>query len=708
MDSQFFTGRHWNARFEGETVVWLNADYANGSANVLSGEVLAELDEALEAIIARQPAALVIQSAKKSGFIAGADVKEFVTLENEEQARLAIRRALPIFHKLDTLPFPSVALIRGFCLGGGLELALCCRYRVAVDDPATRLGLPEVKLGIHPGFGGTVRLPRLIGPLPALDLILTGRTLHAKAALKLGLVDIVTAPRYAEQAVNRLLVNPPAPKTPSRLHRLANSWPVRHLLTPWLRGQTAKRVRQAHYPAPFAVLDLWRRGGDTQGMLVEEADSVARLMVGETSGNLVHLFGLRDRMKGLGRESPFDPKAVHVIGAGVMGGDIAAWCALQGLRVTLQDQNLPAVARAVARAAGLFTAKLREPRLVRDALDRLIPDPHGDGVAKADVVIEAIFENLQAKQNLCKNLEPRMKPGALLATNTSSIPLEEIASVLERPERFLGLHFFNPVACMELLEVVHGRHTSPEVVAAGCRFGQRINRLPLPVKSSPGFLVNRVLMPYLLEAFLLVAEGAPPPVVDAMALQFGMPMGPLELADTVGLDICLSVANNFEKHSGERHLPQYLRDMVAAGHLGRKSGQGFYRYQGKQKKECRVAFPGTPPEEMEDRLFLALCNEAVACLREGLVEDADLLDAGVVFGTGFAPFRGGPMRYLANRGPEPACRVLEKLHQKYGQRFQPDPGWADAQLLERLPQWEVRHEKGNPGYHGPLAGLCPR
>ncbi len=408
-------------------------------------------------------------------------------------------------------------------------------------------------------------------------------------------------------------------------------------------------------------------------MLAQEAHSVAELVTGSTAQNLIRVFFLQEKMKGLGKDSDFRAAHVHVVGAGVMGGDIAAWCALRGLQVTLQDQAPERLAPALKRAHALFSKRLREPRLVRAAMDRLMPDIQGLGVAKADVIVEAIFENAEAKRELYRGLEPRMKPEAVLATNTSSIPLEELEQALARPARLVGLHFFNPVAKMQLVEIVHGRDTDSAVVAQATRFARQIDRLPLPVKSSPGFLVNRILMPYLLEAVLLESEGVPAEVIDHAAVAFGMPMGPIELADTVGLDICLSVAEILSR-SLDTTVPPRLRSLVEAGRLGRKSGEGFYTYKKGKPQKARLKHDEMPAD-LSDRLVLSMLNEAVACLREGVVENEDLLDGGIIFGTGFAPFRGGPIHYLRSEGAARLRARLEALAHAHGERFAPDEGW---------------------------------
>lgn len=671
--------QHWHYEQDTQHIVWLSIDRADASANVLTETVLKEFVALLDEIQALQPRALVIRSAKASGFIAGADIRDFTPMPSRAVAHSLIKRGQAAFDKLDGLACTTVCLIRGFCLGGGLELALACDVRIACEDDSTRLGLPEIKLGIHPGFGGTARLVPLIGDLAALDLMLTGRTVRPRVARRLRLVDYVVPERQLVAAARRVALDPPRRNPLPLWKRLTNQAWLRPALAWWLKRRVAVKANPAHYPAPGALIELWRRHGDNQhAMLEAEAESVADLLVGDTAQNLVRVFLLQERLKSLGKGAEFRARHVHVIGAGVMGGDIAAWCASRGLRVSLQDQSPERIAPAVGRAYRLFCKRLKDKRKVTAAMDRLIPDVDGQLVARADVVIEAIFEDREAKRELFRFLEPRLKPGALLATNTSSIPLEELAECLQEPQRLVGLHFFNPVVRMQLIEVVQGKQTDTAVARAAMAFARQLDRLPLPVISSPGFLVNRVLMPYLLEAVQLVEEGVPAILIDRAATDFGMPMGPVELADTVGLDICLHVAGILGEELG-LPVPERLKTLVAAGRLGRKSGAGFYQYrQGKPVPE-RGSSVQTAPADLCDRLILRYLNEAMACRREGVVAEADLLDAGMIFGTGFAPFRGGPLHYVAAAGKDAMIGRLHEMQSRYGSRFAPDPGWQTAQ-----------------------------
>ena len=668
--------KHFRLEYDADKVAWLHFDVADENANVLGAEVLEDLDQQLVSIAQSHPKGLVILSAKPSGFIAGADVKSFARLSSSAVARAHIERAHEIFHRLESLAFPTVALIHGYCLGGGLELALACRYRVARDDAATRLGFPEVRLGIFPGFGGSVRSIRIIGHLKALDMILTGRSLSAKAAQRIGLVDYAVPERQLKSAALKLLTEAPRQARAPLLQRLLGWGPIRPGVAALLARQVRAKAPPEHYPAPYSLLEHWQRhAGNSADMYRSEAARVAELITTDTAQNLVRVFLLQERLKTEGDKDAFQPRQVHVVGGGVMGGDIAAWCALSGFTVTLQDRAPEYLTRAVQRAHQLFWRKLKDKYLVMAAMDRLIPDHRGDGVPQADVVIEAIFEDIDAKRALYAALEPRMKPDALLATNTSSIPLETLGEQLQRPGRIVGLHFFNPVAKMQLIEIVSHGETEAAMVQRAASFARHIDKLPLPVQSKPGFLVNRVLMPYLLEAVNLYEEGVPAPVIDQAAVLFGMPMGPIELADTVGLDICLAVAEKMAVALGSA-VPEQLREQVRKGALGRKSGKGFYAWRKGRAEKTKVPTHYQPPDDLTDRLILRLVNESVACLREGVVADRDLLDAGVIFGTGFAPFRGGPMHYVHRQGTGQVRQRLEQLETNHGRHFHADDGWA--------------------------------
>lgn len=637
--------RHWKLDTDRDNIVWLSFDKAESSTNVLSSEVMGELDAILDGLAAKKPRGLVIRSGKESGFIAGADVEEFTKIKDVDDAMRLVKRGWDLYNKLAALPFPTLALVNGFCMGGGVELALACRYRVAVDQPGTRFALPEVLLGILPGWGGVKRLPRLIGPTAALDMMLTGRSVDARRARRMGLVDAAVPPRIQENTARMMLLESPRPRRLPLVQRLMSSSLVRPLVAWMARKQVASRASPDHYPAPYAILELWEKyDGDPFAPRPEDPASVTGLLEGDTARNLIRIYFLQERMKSLGKASDFSAKHVHVIGAGVMGGDIAAWCAMRGLTVTLQDQSAERLAPAMKRAAELFRRRLRDKSRIRDASDRLIPDVAGDGARQADVVIEAIFENLQAKRELFARVEAAAKPDAILASNTSSLKLSDIGANFRNPSRLVGIHFFNPVPQMQLVEVVNGANTDPEFAKKAAAFVRQIDKLPLPVKDSPGFLVNRVLGPYLNQALRMVDEGLAPETLDAAATAFGMPMGPIELADTVGLDICLAVGKELAGEGAE--APKKLADLVAGGNLGRKTGRGFYLWKNGKARKRRS--DGAAPE-LTEKLIAPYLKEAKAAVAEGIVADADLADAGLIFGTGFAPFRGGPLHYLHNK-----------------------------------------------------------
>lgn len=676
--------KHWQLEIDEQGIAWLTFDQAGTGVNTLNEETLGEFDALLAACEETSPAGLVVCSAKAGGFISGADVRGFAGLVDPHQVEETIHRVHAVLLRLESLPLPSVAMIDGHCLGGGLELALACTYRVVADSPDTRLGFPEVQLGIFPGFGGSVRSLRALGHLAAMDLMLTGRRLSGRAAKSIGLVDECVPPRQLRAAVVHFVRRQPARQRPPLVQRAAGWSGVRPLIARALRRRAAAHAAPAHYPAPNALIEHWRRyAGDEAALYRDEATAVARLLTGATAQNLVRLFLLRERLraqgaKGIdGKPDDFQPRHLHVVGAGAMGGDIAAWGALRGLTVSLQDREAQYLTGAMQRAYALFARTLKEPRRIRDALDRLIPDARGDGVARADVVLEAIVEDVDAKHALFRQLSPRMKPGALLASNTSSIPLEALGAALERPEGLVGLHFFNPVAKMPLLEIVRAPTTDAAVVQQALVFAHRLDKLPLLVRSGPGFLVNRILMPYLLEAVALVEEGVAPEAVDRAAIDFGMPVGPVELADTVGLDICLAVAEKLAAYMSAP-VPASLRGHVEAKRLGRKSGHGYYRWQAGRALRRRRA--GGYTAQQSDRIMLRLLNEAVACLREGVVASADELDAGMVFGAGFAPFRGGPLNDLRHAGVAETYARLNALYETLGERFEPDVGWQTLAL----------------------------
>ncbi|MGE8702633.1 MAG: 3-hydroxyacyl-CoA dehydrogenase NAD-binding domain-containing protein [Achromobacter sp.] len=629
---------HWRLDRDPDGIAWLTFDRAGSAVNALSADTLAELSVVLDALDAEPPTGLIIQSGKATGFIVGADVNEFATLDTPEQARGLVSRGWNLMNRLAGVRYPTLALIQGHCLGGGLELALACRYRLVADQPGASLALPEVMLGIFPGWGGMLRLPQVIGAPAALDMMLTGRGADARRAASLGLVDARVPPRLLLAAARQTVLSRKPARRARGLGGLLNRWPFKAIVANRARKQIAAKDPLGHYPAAPAIVEIWEKHG---GNALKAPDLIDRIISSGTARNLLRVFRLQERLKANGKQPGVAPaRHVHVVGAGVMGGDIAAWCALKGMTVTLQDQEMSRIAPAIKRAAALYARRLKDPRLARAAFDRLVPDPAGLGLPLADVVIEAISEQPEAKRALYQSLEPRMKPDALLATNTSSLSLETLREALARPERLVGIHFFNPVAKMPLVEVVHVDGDDPAIAARACAFVGQIDKLALPVKSAPGFLVNAVLAPYMLQAMRSVDDGVAPETVDAAMVAFGMPMGPLELADTVGLDIARDAGAQL---AGGAEPPRCLADRLARNELGKKSGKGFYTWR--DGKPVKRRDPAAAPAGLAQKLIQPLIDATRQRVAGGIVADADLADAGVIFGTGFAPFTGGPLHY---------------------------------------------------------------
>lgn len=649
--------QHWRIDFDQDRIAWLTLDRAGEKTNSLSREVLTELELIVDSFSKTPPRGLILQSGKKGSFIVGADVREFEDVNDPVVAAESIREVHQLFNRIESFGFPVVVTIEGYCLGGGLELALSCHYRIALDAPHTRLGYPEIQLGIYPGFGGSARTTALLGGPKGMELMLSSRMLRARQAKSMGLVDQLVSPhgslRWA--ARNAVLKNRKS-KGPGFITKMTNSGPARKFLAPVIRKKTASRANPKHYPAPFSLIDAWEDCGDSKAdMLEQEAIRVGELITTDTSRNLRRVFWLMEGLKAAGKKSTFHARRVHVVGAGVMGGDIAAWCVLRGLEVTLQDREMKYIEPALERATSLFRKRLRTPDLIAGARSRLIPDVEGNGIALADVVIEAIFENAEAKRTLYSQIEPRMKTGAILATNTSAIPLAELSKNLATPSRLIGLHFFNPVAKMPLVEVVHDSNTPADEIDRGAAFCNQINRFPLAVTSTPGFLVNRVLAPYMQRALQIHKNrGVPKEALDQAALDFGMPMGPVELADTVGLDVGLSVIRLLGGEAATDEVAA-LEALVEKGKLGKKSGEGFYVWEKGKAVKDKTAIEGINLKTLAFELMEPYFDECQSCLDDHVVADADSLDAGMIFGTGFAPFRGGPLHYLASihsNGPQ--------------------------------------------------------
>lgn len=642
--------KDWRFSVDREGIAWAIFDREGESANALGRRPLEELGAIVEHVESRartgEIKGLVFMSGKAKNFIVGADIREFDALDTESKVIEAILPVNAMLDRIERMPVPVVCAIHGACVGGGLELALACHYRIATRDDSTRVGFPEVKLGLFPGFNGTARSIRQVGPLTAMQNMLTGSLLRAPVARALGYIDELVNNRHqlrwaARKAVLQRRKSKPAGITKAILAK----WPFRGLLAKKLRTETAKKVREDHYPAPFRLIELFEtHGGNIEALKHAETRAFAPLMVSPTARNLCRVFRLMEMLKDQApKDLGWKPLRVHVIGAGTMGADIAGWCVASGMEVSLQDISPEQIKKGIEAQEKLFARKFKTKAQRDAAKARLIADPQGRNISRADVVIEAVVEKLEVKQQVFKSIEHKLKPGAVLATNTSSIMIEDIARPLSDPGRLIGLHFFNPVSRMPLVEVVRGEASREEELKKGAAFVTAIDKLPLIVKSVPGFLVNRVLAPYLTGAMQRLQAGEEKEKIDEAARTFGMPMGPIELADTVGLDVCAHVGRILNFGAGGTELDR----MVSQGKLGKKSGEGFYVWKDGKPQKADKTYDKAELERLGRELVAPLIAECERCRDEGVVASADLIDAGVIFGTGFAPFRGGPLHYKA-------------------------------------------------------------
>jgi 3-hydroxyacyl-CoA dehydrogenase / enoyl-CoA hydratase / 3-hydroxybutyryl-CoA epimerase len=643
--------KDWRYSVDGEGIAWAVFDREGESANSLCRRPIEELQAIVEAVEAgardKTVRGLVLISGKEKNFIVGADIREFESFTTEQQVIDSLKPVNAMLDRIERLPVPVVAAIHGACVGGGLELILACHYRIATRDDSTKVGFPEVKLGIFPGFNGTARSIKQVGPMAAMQNMLTGGMIRAGAAKGMGFIDQLVGSAGELHWAARKAVLQNRKSTPAGATKmLLTKWPARAFLAKKMREETGKKARKDHYPAPFALLDLFEdKGGDLDAMKVSETKAFAPLMVSDTARNLRRVFRLTELLKaqapkGLG----WKPQRVHVIGAGTMGADIAGVCVAAGMEVTLQDISADQLDKGIKSQAKLLGRKFKTRPLKAAAKTRLIADPEGKGIARADVIIEAIVERLDIKQKLFADLETKIKPGAVMATNTSSLKLEDIAQPLKDPGRLIGLHFFSPVPQMPLVEVVRGAKTRDEEVKKGAAFVTAIDKFPLITKDVPGFLVNKVLTPYMFAAMQRLEKGEDKDKIDEAARAFGMPMGPIELADNVGLDVCAHVA----KILGSPSEGSRLDRLVASGRLGKKTGEGFYVWKDGKPVKSGAEFSKAELEQLGRELVAPLVTESQKALDEGVVESADLVDAGMIFGTGFAPFRGGPLHYNAN------------------------------------------------------------
>ena len=643
--------KDWRFSVDGEGIAWAIFDREGESANSLGKRPIEELMAIVEKVEAgardKSIRGLVITSGKEKGFIVGADIREFESFTTEQQVIENLRPVNAMLDRIERMPVPVVAAINGVCVGGGLELILACHYRIATKDDSTRVGFPEVKLGIFPGFNGTARSIKQVGPMAAMQNMLTGGMIRAGAAKGMGFLDqLVNSPGELRWAARKAVLQNRKSQPAGFAKMLLTKGPARALLAKKMRAETAKKAREDHYPAPFGLIELFdKHGGNLDAMKAAETAAFAPLMVSDTARNLRRVFRLTELLKaqapkGLG----WRPQRVHVIGAGTMGADIAGVCVASGMEVTLQDINAEQLEKGIKAQAKLFGRKFKTKALKAAGKARLIADPDGKGIARADVIIEAIVERLDIKQKLFADLETKIKPGAILATNTSSLKLEDISQPMKDPGRLIGLHFFSPVPQMPLVEVVRGAKTREDEVKKGAAFVTAIDKFPLITKDVPGFLVNKVLSPYMFAAMERLEKGESKEKIDEAARSFGMPMGPIELADSVGLDVCAHVA----KILGQSSEGSRLERLVASGRLGKKTGEGFYVWKDGKPVRSDAKFAKADLDQLGRDLVKPMINEAQKSLDQGVVESADLVDAGMIFGTGFAPFRGGPLHYAAN------------------------------------------------------------
>ena len=629
---------HWSVEIDDDGFAWVALDVAGKSVNVLTREVLAEMADVAGLLEGNSAiTAMGLICAKDQGFIYGADINEFAELNTEEDVAALLEDVHATFDRFADLPYPTMAGIDGFALGGGLEVPLVCDRLIATSQPKTQLAFPEVKLGLLPGYGGTGRAYARIGAAHVLDMMLTGRMVSALEAHDMGLVDGLVDDAAALKPAMKAMVASLNGQKPAR--RQIEGEDTAQAVEDAAAAFT-KRLRPDHTPAPFAILDhIADHAPDAKAISNEEKRIFPALMMSPASDGLRRVYQLNDMVKKTARgDSGFS--AVHVIGAGVMGGDIAAVAAMSGFQVTLHDMNKEAIDGAIDRARTLYERRLKTPEKINAAMDRLVADPDGAGLAGADLIIEAVAERLDIKQAVFKSAEENAKAEAVLATNTSSIPLEDIAAVLTTPSRLIGLHFFNPVPVLPLVEVIASRQSDDAAMAKGMSFAGQLKKMPIRCQSSPGFVVNRALLPYINAGVAEMLAGGNADEIDQALVNYGMPMGPIELADQIGLDVMFDASTPLGMAD---EVAKTYQEMIANGTIGRKSGQGFYQWDDKKALRDRGVYEAQSQIALAARLLQPMIDECNAAVHEGVVASADHADAAMIFGVGFPGFRGGPL-----------------------------------------------------------------
>lgn len=683
-------------------IAWLTFDAPGKKVNTLSQALMGWFDERLRELEEDSGVrGLVLRSGKSDTFVAGADIEELQQLDDRQEVRELLARGHQLFSRFAALPVPTVAAIHGACLGGGLELSLCCDWRVATDHDKTKLGLPEVQLGLIPGLGGTQRLPRLVGVPAALDLVLTGRQVSASRARRIGLVDETCHPAALATAAQRLVARgkrgrgKPAGKMGDRMADLVARSPLGgKLVYDKARAETLRKT-EGHYPAPLRAIEVMARGMKLPlpEALRVESDAFVDLVVGETAKSLMAIFFMKNRVEARAAElaKAARPVAqVGVLGAGLMGAGIAQVLAHRGVPVVLKDRDTASLGRGMGYAAERFGELVSRRRLTeverREAMTRLHPTIEYESFRRLDFVVEAVFEDREVKHQVIAEVEAVAPKSLVFASNTSTIPIAELAQGSRRPENVVGMHFFSPVHKMPLLEVIRHPGTAPEVVATTVALGRRMGKTVIVVDDGPGFFTSRVLGPFVNEAVWCLLQGATIEEVDRAAKAWGWPVGPLTLLDEVGLDVAYHAGSVLLAHLGERlDPPQAFQDLIDDGRLGRKARRGFYLYEDGEKHPDPAVYElldwrpaPLPAAEIAERCWLQMLNEVARTMEEGIIRDPDAVDIGVVFGFGFPPFRGGILHEADRIGLDTVVERLDGYAERYGQRLAP------AQLLRDM------------------------